>query len=166
MHQLEKDLDKQELLSENEEIVIQGFMDRYDVNYEEAKEIFDETKKFLELASDLSQEGEGLFIDRPLLIIDEMWHTFILHTKQYMSFCYEKFNRFIHHAPTTQKEKVILNERLAFEPATVLKEHEEKLKEQYSRIYDKFGPETLLKWYDTWPSKYTPDYISKIKKAV
>ena len=166
MHQLEKSLDNEQLLSENEEIVIQGFMDRYDVEYEEAKEIFDETKKFLELASELGEEGKGLFIDKPLLIIDEMWHTFILHTKQYMSFCFEKFNRFIHHQPTSGKEKAELNHRLAIEPASVLKEQEEKLKEQYSRIYDKFGPDTLLKWYDTWPSKYTPDYISKIKKAV
>ncbi|QSE96102.1 glycine-rich domain-containing protein [Fulvivirga lutea] len=166
MQILEKELDNELSLAENEEVVIQGFMDRYDVDYEEAKEIFEETKKFLELASDMSQEGQSLFVDKPLLIIDEMWHTFILHTKQYMQFCLGKFNRFIHHVPTSNKEKMALNERLSTNPSLVLQEQEEKLKDQYSRIYDKFGADTLLKWYETWPTKYTPEYIGKIKKAV
>ncbi|MEQ8927741.1 MAG: hypothetical protein RLO81_18130 [Fulvivirga sp.] len=167
MSLLEAQLDKHEVLEDNDQIVIEGFMDRYNVDYDEAKEILIETKKFLELAAETTEDGgEGVFIDRPLLIIDEMWHTFILHTRQYFSFCYKSFNRFIHHVPTTNKEKEAINLRLKTEPSLVLKESEEKLKQQYSRIYDKYGPETLLKWYETWAIKYTPEYIEKIKKAV
>ena len=163
---LEEKLDEIEFSTDNERVVIQGFMDRYDVSEEEAEEIFNETKKFLELAAETQElEGSGLFIDRPLLIIDEMWHTFILHTRQYMNFCLSKFNRFIHHVPTPKSEKQLLDLRLKIEPSTVLRENEEKLKRQYSKIYDKYGPDTLLKWYDTWATKYTPEYITKIKKA-
>lgn len=151
---------------ENEEIVIRGFMDRYDVSFDEAAEIFEETKKFLELAAEVHEEGsQNLFIDNPLLIIDEMWHTFILHTKQYMNFCLNRFNRFIHHVPTPSVVKDNLMEEMKINSLKVMKEHEAKLKVQYSLIYDKFGPETLIKWYDTLPQKYTPEYINSIKKA-
>jgi hypothetical protein len=151
---------------DNEEIVIKGFMDRYDVSFDEAAEIFEETKKFLELAAEVQETGNnGLFIDNPLLIIDEMWHTFILHTKQYVGFCMSQFNRFIHHVPTSSNEKVALKNRYELSPVAALKESEEKLKSQYSYIYDKYGPETLIKWYDTLPQKYTADYIQSIKKA-
>lgn len=151
---------------QNEEVVIRGFMDRYDVTFDEAAEIFEETKKFLELAAEVSDEGsQHIFIDNPLLIIDEMWHTFILHTKQYMSYCFGKFNKFIHHVPTPSTVKESIAEELKINSLKVMKEHEEKLKIQYSRIYDKFGPETLVKWYDTLPQKYTPEYIKSIKRA-
>ena len=150
---------------ENEEIVIKGFMDRYDVTFDEAAEIFEETKKFLELAAETSEEGHSVFIDNPLLIIDEMWHTFILHTRQYVSFCLGRFNRFIHHVPTPSSAKQSLAEEMKINSFKVMKEHEEKLKVQYSLIYDKFGPDTLVKWYDTLPQKYTREYINSIKKA-
>ncbi len=153
-----------DLTTENhEEVVIKGFMDRYDVTFDEAAEIFEETKKFLSLAAE--DENKGVFIDQPLQIIDEMWHTFILHTKQYFNFCFTQFNRFIHHVPTPSEEKVKMEERLKIAPLEVLKESEEKISKQYSLIYDKYGPETLVKWYDTWANKYTPDYINAIKKA-
>ena len=69
--------------SMNDMVVIEGFMDRYDVSFDEAEEILCETKKFLALAADC-ENGDGLFIDKPLQILDEMWDTFILHTNQYV----------------------------------------------------------------------------------
>ena len=37
--------------------------------------------------------------------MDEMWHTFVLFTKEYAAYCEEKFGRFVHHVPTTKAEK-------------------------------------------------------------
>lgn len=31
--------------------------------------------------------------------IDDVWHNFILHTKKYSKYCFENFNKFIHHNP-------------------------------------------------------------------
>ncbi|HNP19376.1 MAG TPA: hypothetical protein PKL31_13145 [Fulvivirga sp.] len=164
MSQLAEALDSVDVLEcENEENIILGFMDRYDVSHEEAKDIFEETKKWLYLAS--QSEEESVFIDQPLLIIDEMWHTFILHTKQYYNFCLRNFKKIIHHLPTLPQEKEAY--QLAYEtnPSLMMREHENKMKKQFSLIYDHLGAETLLKWYDTIPQKYTPDYIKSIKKA-
>jgi len=32
-------------------------------------------------------------------VIDEVWHAFILHTREYAEFCQSIFGRFVHHAP-------------------------------------------------------------------
>lgn len=154
----------QDLACDNETVIVESFMERYNVTYDEALDIFIETKKWLWLASKVEPSNMGLFIDKPLLIIDEMWHNFILHTKHYYKFCLENFKRFIHHSPTPPAEKKVRQEQFLSNPTQVLKEQEEKLSRQYSLIYDHLGPETLLKWYETMPKKYTPEYIKSIKK--
>ena len=155
-------IDLESLECENEESIISGFMERYDVSMEEATEIFIETKKWLYLAS---QSENSIFIDKPLQIIDEMWHTFILHTRQYYNFCLNNFKKFIHHQPTSRLEKEALELAYETNPSRVLKEHEENMKRQFSLIYDHLGSETLIKWYEILPQKYTADYISSIKKV-
>lgn len=37
----------------------------------------------------------------PSAVVDEAWHSFILHTKDYQNFCREKVGRFVHHVPST-----------------------------------------------------------------
>ncbi len=168
MLQLVEQLDKLDstISTSDDEIVIEGFMDRYSVSYKEAVDILRETKKFLTLAAESQDKGGiSLSIDQPLLIIDEMWHTFILHTKQYVNFCLKTFNRFIHHKPTSKAEKEAIQQSLKENPSLIIEQTKEKMTQQYSLIYDKYGPDTLIKWYDEWATKYTPDYIDKIKKA-
>ncbi|WMN07300.1 hypothetical protein QYS48_28415 [Marivirga arenosa] len=151
--------------SDEDQIIVEGFMERYSVDREEAEEILQETKKWLWLASENIKEKKGfrLFIDNSLLIIDEMWHTFILHTRLYQKFCHEKLNLFIHHEPTPASEKIIgfdsEIEKQKFEES-----QGEKLSQQLSYIYDKLGPETVIKWYDEFPVKFSQKKIHSIKK--
>jgi len=35
--------------------------------------------------------------------VDEVWHTFILFTREYAAFCREAFGEFIHHVPRTSR---------------------------------------------------------------
>ncbi len=37
--------------------------------------------------------------------VDNLWHTFILFTKDYADFCQKHMNRFIHHMPETENSK-------------------------------------------------------------
>ncbi|GAA0891142.1 hypothetical protein GCM10009122_08210 [Fulvivirga kasyanovii] len=146
---------------EYEEIVITAFTERYNVTLEEAQEIFNETKKWLWLAAnDPGNNQEYLFIDTPLTIIDEMWHNFLLHTKLYYDYCMKKFNKLIHHIPSSHVEKAENNNYFEQRPM----EYEAMVKNQYETIYEQLGSETLIKWYDTMASKYTPEYIQYIKK--
>lgn len=41
----------------------------------------------------------------PPHMIDEAWHTFIIYTKDYLDFCFEYFDEFIHHRPHRPGEK-------------------------------------------------------------
>ncbi|MCG8387801.1 MAG: hypothetical protein MJA30_19775 [Cytophagales bacterium] len=154
----------QALDCDNEQAILEGFMDRYQVSYQEAEDIFKETKKWLWLASQSEVTGTPVFIDKPLMIIDEMWHTFILHTRSYYNFCLTHFQKLVHHNPTSPKEKEERRDEFLKNPTGAIKKHEEQLRTQYNLIYDNLGPETLLKWYDTMAQKYTPEYIRSIKK--
>jgi hypothetical protein len=68
--------------------------------------------------------------------IDDMWHTFILFTKEYMTFCNTHFGRFIHHAPNVDTTPI--------DPIVFEKEFERYL----SYVYDNLGEETLALWFE------------------
>ena len=39
------------------------------------------------------------FVAMPSQIVDELWHEFILYTREYQQFCDQAFGRFMHHTP-------------------------------------------------------------------
>src|SRR5688500_20295120 len=65
--------------------VLNKFRDQYDVTEAEAEDIFTQVKKYLWLC------GQIRFAIPPLLIVDEMWHTFVLFTRQYQEYCLETY---------------------------------------------------------------------------
>ena len=93
-----------------------------------------------------------------------MWHNFILHTKAYCNFCLKHFRKLIHHYPTPKKEKLRQEKAFLKNPHQSLNEHKDKLEKQYDVIYEYLGPDTLNRWYDSFATKYTPEYIASIKK--
>jgi len=150
---------------EHEDDIIDGFINRYNVTREEAIDIFEETKKWLWAAAKSSEEDSvTMSIDASLLIIDEMWHTFILHTKYYHNFCMNVLKKFIHHLPTPKQEKEAYKLQLERNPTAVVEERKTQVYNQLSFLYDNLGAETVIKWYEEYPSKYTPEYVRNIKK--
>lgn len=39
------------------------------------------------------------FVSMPSQVVDDLWHEFILYTKDYQSFCHQAFGGFFHHTP-------------------------------------------------------------------
>lgn len=39
------------------------------------------------------------FVSMPSQVTDDLWHEFILYTRQYQAFCQRAFGRFLHHTP-------------------------------------------------------------------
>lgn len=68
------------------------------ISYSEATALFQDTLKFLWLAGKFG----GVV---PSSRIDEGWHTFILFTKDYDTFCHQFFGQFIHHRPRRPEDK-------------------------------------------------------------
>lgn len=143
--------------SYNNEDLIFRFLEMYEIDEAEAIDIFEETKKWLWLCSNSKFD---LIIDDSLVIIDEMWHNFILFTKEYDAFCKEYLGIYIHHQPTTKLENENWNKNIH----KSISELKENLKNQYEYIYDNLGEETLNKWYLEFADKYTKSHIKKITK--
>jgi len=45
--------------------------------------------------------GKKQRVSMPSQIVDELWHEFILHTREYENFCRKAFGQFMHHSPAT-----------------------------------------------------------------
>ena len=75
-------------------LLLDRFCKEYQVSKTEALERFEETKKFLVL----SAANPGVSYS-PSKIVDEMWHSFILNTRDYLAFC-RQLGCFMHHIPS------------------------------------------------------------------
>lgn len=68
--------------------------------------------------------------------MDNMWHTFLLFTKDYYEFCSNHLGGvFFHHEP------IINNDN------TLDENYEQELTLYLSYIYDNLGEDTLMKWF-------------------
>ncbi len=81
-------------------LLIMNFCRKYEVSEPEARQQFEECKKFLIVCAEKPDKTHA-----PSLIIDEMWHSFVLHTQEYAKFCTQHFSQFIHHSPSDEPAK-------------------------------------------------------------
>jgi hypothetical protein len=142
--------------------VVQRFLQLYDVSEEEAQDIFSETKKWIWLAS--QPDSNVLAIIDPLLIVDEMWHNFILFTHDYTRYCFDCYGRYIHHQPTTQGEKARRRQQLLVDPVGARDNATRRLHDQCALICAKLGSATLLKWFVDYPQRYDEAFLSTGRK--
>ena len=106
----------EDVLAYKNQAVIYNFTENFDIPYKESNAIFNETKKWLWACyyskRDPKYTDIAMTIDDSIIIIDKMWHTFILFTRAYHDFCHTYFSRFIHHTPTSYQEKQLRKTRL------------------------------------------------------
>jgi hypothetical protein len=67
--------------------------------------------------------------------IDDMWHTFLLFTKDYMFFCRKYIGKYFHHSPTEESERQSVEAFIA------------DFKLFVSYVYDHLGEESCLRWF-------------------
>lgn len=149
-----------DILSYQNENVISRFLDMFEVSEQEAQNIFQETKKFIYLTS----FDKRAFICDDMIILDEMWHNFVLFTPDYAQFCHTYFGEFRHHVPATKKEKEAYQHNLQQHPETLQANMIERIEWLMGLIYDHLGEETLMTWFSTYANHYTRAYIKTIRK--
>ena len=160
-----KNLSKDEVLSYKHPELIARFCSIYSITEEEAEEVFDILKLWLWLGHEKVFEDQSpdiqstafssMIIDSPLLIMDEMWHNFILFTKDYFEFCLKYFGYYIHHSPGTMKEQESARKRLENMTESQRIEAEmDRKRSQYTYTYDKLGEMVFKKMYIEYPEKY------------
>lgn len=47
----------------------------------------------------ICQLAKGKFVSMPSQVVDDLWHEFILFTRNYENFCQKAFGRYLHHTP-------------------------------------------------------------------
>jgi hypothetical protein len=67
---------------------------------EEGKALFTEVKRFLVLSRVVPSVLWNVYSSR----VDEVWHQFVLFTREYIEFCHRSFGEYIHHSPSNAPE--------------------------------------------------------------
>ena len=144
--------------------VVYRFTTLWDVSFAEAQDLFLETKKWLWLCA--QTEKQRLKITTPLLIIDEMWHNFLLFSREYMKYCHDCFGCYIHHNPTPHREKEEAKKQYEADPLGTAETRMQEHIKQFGLIYQNLGLETLLKWYVEYPSRYNEEFFKQSYKPM
>jgi hypothetical protein len=140
---ISKELDLASLLSYRHPDVLERFQKDFNATPEVADAVFADLIRFFYLGHrNLMLIQQGLETDYvvaiypPLLAIDDMWHTFILFTRDYAAFCQSHFGYFIHHQPNIDDANVL--------------DAEERLGKFLSLVYDELGAETFMRWFKAY----------------
>lgn len=149
-----------ELLQYTNPQVIQSFVSTFGVTDEDAEKIFKEMLRFFWLSS-YSDDRELSAIDTSQTVIDEMWHTFILHTIDYGEFCLKYFGQFIHHRPSTSEEIARSNAERNADGGLAFKE---KKKRKYEKIFDILGQDVFITWFFDFPARFSKRTLLEMRK--
>ena len=126
--------------------VIKRFAANFPKEAPRAKQLFTEMLRYLWLCEKHSWDSDR-FPDNPDLhfipvmheemrAIDNMWHEFILITRDYHNFCHHYFGRFLHHEPN-------MRESLAYSKSQFV----ESLTLFLNYVYELLGEEVLRNWF-------------------
>lgn len=155
----------EDIISYSNGDVVDKFLETYHLPPDEAEDVFKEMLKWLWLGSAAKEDGfDKLVVHEDLFILDEMWHTFILFTRDYTDFCERYFGYYLHHTPSTKTIREVEEAASKADPEAYLKKVEDELREHYGYVYDRLGEETLLKWYKVYPEKYGRNSVKTIQK--
>lgn len=68
-----------------------------DVSPEQVPQLFADLLAWMWLSEQRKSRGKRTLLFGPLLVLDEVWHSFILHTQLYTDFCLQYFGYYFHH---------------------------------------------------------------------
>ena len=141
------------------EVLLAKFKESYDFSDAEIQMVFLELKKWLWLRGCALFEQENgvlgqkieFMVTKEILILDELWHHFLLFTEEYRRFCETYLGYVIPHLPNDPS----LNQRLS--PQELIERNtklEQQFKAQLQFTKEKLGERTLAIWYKVLAEKY------------
>lgn len=145
-----------EVLEYKNQHIIDGLISSLDINEVSAKLLFKDGLMWLWYCNNHASEGYRE-IDDPILILDEVWHTFLLYTPYYTQFCLSYFGVYLHHMPTL-KHREGVNVKLSRE------QYLKRKKRQLETVYELLGKTVFIRWYHEYPDIYTRDIIRSMRK--
>lgn len=92
------DIELSELLNYKNTAVINYFCHHHpEYSPEQGHELFEDLLAWMWLNRQRIKLNKNTYLFGPLLVLDELWHAFILHTKDYVEFSMRYFGSYFHH---------------------------------------------------------------------
>ncbi|WP_454782916.1 hypothetical protein [Legionella sp. WA2022007384] len=100
-----------DLLDYKNKTVVNHFCSYHpDFSEQEGQVLFADLLAWMWLNAQRAKQGKKTYLFGPLLILDEMWHTFILHTRDYLDFSIRHFDTYFHHDVEPSGQEHIIEE--------------------------------------------------------
>jgi hypothetical protein len=135
-----------EILTYENQPVVRRFQKENPDKADRAHDIFKDLLRFFwgtrrhELDRKNSPENDELnfvfIMDVEMKEIDQMWHIFLLYTRDYMNFCQRYFGEYLHHQP----DLVPIFEKRGFD-------FQLNLQRFLNYSFDRFGEATIRRWF-------------------
>lgn len=135
-----------EILNYENQPVVKRFQKEFPAKADQAENLFKDLLRFFwgtrrhALDRKTNPDNPNLefvyIMDEDMRDIDQMWHIFLLYTRDYMEFCQKHFGEYLHHQP----DLVPHFEKQGFEFST-------NLERFLNYNYDLFGEEVLRRWF-------------------
>lgn len=90
---------------------------------------------------------DSLMIGPELGFIDDLWHAFILFTRDYQTFCQEYLGGMIHHDPLEQEVKESFRILCETDPEAAREVRKKEMRPQLEFIQKHLGEDVLKSWY-------------------
>lgn len=144
-----------EVLAYENPRVIRGFLRDYDLEPAEVRLLFREMLKLVWLHDRLGGKYAIWWSWKPL---DDMWHWFVLHTRDYEDFCLRYFGRMVHHDPETRGDQLAPH---ADDGECVWQSYERGVHEAIEVTWRELGAETANRWFHEFWERYTPEFLDR-----
>lgn len=82
--------------------VLDRYKKDYGVSHEAAQLHEQELKRWFIISAEYNDEPLDMMSPQ----VDDLWHTWLLFTKEYATFCHSMFGHFIHHCPIINEEPI------------------------------------------------------------
>ena len=162
----------EEVLTYKNDYIIKEFLrkhnKRYNLSQEQALLLFDDLKRYLWMTATIDIERKknedillpDVSISESMIIIDEIWHEFILVTEYYSDFCNQYFGKYIHHPPAMPK--YALNAKTLSEQECM----EIFIEELLETTYEYLGEEVTMRWFDTYRQYLSDNYKEELSHHI
>jgi hypothetical protein len=145
-----------QVLEYSNQHIVDGLMLALDIDLETAKQLFEDGLTWLWYCNNNASEGYRE-IDDPILILDEVWHIFMLYTPYYTKFCITYFGDYLHHMPTLLDSKESKHDNSQ-------EIYLSRKKKQLETIYELAGREVFTRWYHQYPATFSREAILALRK--
>lgn len=155
-----------DVLKYENHFVVRRFQARFALPDDQANAVFTETLRWLWYMASTEVTAinpEAHSIDAPMTVIDEMWHDFILVTRDYTDFCVDMFGRYIHHAPAHPVSALAPTKTIDDAKAALAALIGRK-RAKYRSVFDVLGGDVFVRWYIDYPQRLSAGGLAALQR--